>query len=132
MLQEAASGKNMPTLQQELEQLHTITGQMKADLQAFEGSQIDTVVPDPCPATLAMPAMRLTLFPNFSWPLCCRLHAAILFPRLPLCHDFTWQLLSCLAKSLVVDSGRRGQVGFGGEPGMAHPEGGRLQPPSPQ
>ena len=41
MLQEA-SGEQMSTLQQELEQLHTSTGQMKVDLEASQHSQIGT------------------------------------------------------------------------------------------
>ncbi len=64
MLQEAASAEKMPTLQKELEQLHTSTGQMKVDLEATQQSQIDTQVPHPCPAMLATPTMRLALLPK--------------------------------------------------------------------
>ena len=63
MLQES-SGEQMSTFQKELEQLHTSTGQMKVDLQATQHSQIGTQAPDPCPAVLAMPLMRLALLPN--------------------------------------------------------------------
>ncbi len=45
MLQEAASGEQMSTLQKELEQLHASVGHMKLHLEAAQQSQIDAQVP---------------------------------------------------------------------------------------
>ena len=54
MLQEAASGEQMSTLQKELEQLHASVAHMKVHLEVAQQSQRDAQVPDPCLATVSM------------------------------------------------------------------------------
>ena len=89
MLQEAASGEQMSTLQKELEQLHTSAGHMKGQIDAAQQSQIDAQVPDSCLAAIAMLAMRLALLRS------CTLGISITLCHTASCAD-TSPFLLCL------------------------------------
>ena len=84
MLQEAAPGEQVSTLQ-ESKQLRTNIAQMKArDLEAAQQSHIDTQVRPSCLAAISKLAMRLALLRSFlpicSLLLCCCVQTVIAFP----------------------------------------------------
>ena len=86
MLQEAATGEQMSTLQKELEQLHASAAHMKV-LEAARQSQTDAQVPDPCLAAVSMLSKRLQAS--------SRCPAAFLFSACRLCSSFCFCLSCC-------------------------------------
>ena len=87
MLQEAATGEQMSTLQKELEQLHASAAHMKLHLEAARQSQTGAQVPHPCLAAVSMLSKRLQAS--------SRCPAAFLFSARRLCSSFCFCLSCC-------------------------------------